>query len=210
VVFSDLFTVREVELIGGELLAGERPDLPTGGNIFFWRPPADLVNAPRVSGFSIERQYWQRKIVLRLEARDRYAIWCVEGQDTCLWVDSAGIAFSEAPNLEGVSNLHLVRDISTRTLSPGDKVLGEELFPYLVTAFTFLDTIDADVERFTVDELKFKEAVAEIKEGPDIYFSLSVDPGFALGVVQSLRQSGDWDTIKYLDLRVPNRAYYSG
>jgi hypothetical protein len=208
--FSDVFTIRAVDVIGGEYIGEEQVNLTPGGNILFWEPDIDLEKLPKISGFSVEKDYLERKVIVSFGSRDRYAIWCLEGKDECFWVDDAGVAFSGAPDLQGPLIFRLVRDSSGRTLSLGDKVLDSELFVNLIAAFNFLDEIDAEVQEFRIEDFKFKEAVARTKDGPDIYFSLTLDPHFGLGVVRSLRQSGEWDIIRYLDLRVPNRAYYSG
>jgi len=208
--FSDIVKIQKIEVIGDKYSMGEELSLAPGGNILFWEPDIELAKSPRVSGFSVEKDYFERKITINFKSRDRYAIWCLEGKNECFWVDDGGIAFSEAPDLKGPLIFRLVRDGSGRDLSLGDKVLDDNLFLNLVAAFDFLDEIDVEAQDFRVDDLKFKEATAIVKNGPDIYFSLTLDPHFGLGVIRSLRQSGEWNIIKYLDLRVPNRAYYSG
>ncbi len=208
--FSDICKIQAIDVVGDEYVVREELNLTPGGNILFWRPDIDLEKFPRISGFNIEKNYLERKIIINLESRDRYAIWCLEGKNECFWVDNMGVAFSEAPDLQGPLISRLVRDNSGRDLSLGDEVLDGELFTYLITVFNFLDEIDVEVQEFRIEDLKFKEAVARTKNGPDIYFSLMLDPHFGLGVVRSLRQSGEWSIIKYLDLRVLNRAYYSG
>jgi hypothetical protein len=207
--FSQAFIIQTIEIIG-EKYSAEELGLSTGGNIIFWKPVIELAKAPRISGFSVEKKYLERKVVLNLEARDKYAIWCLDVGGQCFWVDEEGIVFSEAPNLKGPLIFRLIRDPSDRSLSLGDSVLGPGLFQNLTAAFSFLDEIDLEIQEFRISDLKLQEATAKLKNGPDIYFGLNLDPRFGLEVVRSLRESGEWSIIKYLDLTVPNRAYYSG
>ncbi|MDD5710641.1 MAG: hypothetical protein PHV43_00865 [Candidatus Colwellbacteria bacterium] len=210
VYFSNVFKIQEIEIAGSEYVEGGGLGLSPGGNILWWEPDVDLAELPKVSSLSVEKRYLERKVIITLTSRERYAIWCVTGADKCFWVDEVGFAFSEAPDLQGPLIFRLIRDNSGRELALGDRVLDSELFTNLTAAFAFLEKIDVDLQEFRIEDLKFKEAVAQIKDGPDIYFSLTLDPHFGLGVVSSLRQSGEWNVIKYLDLRVPNRAYYNG
>ncbi|MCA9361552.1 hypothetical protein KC845_03265 [Candidatus Kaiserbacteria bacterium] len=52
-----------------------------------------------------------------------FALWCQsENDDTCLFIDHTGYAFSEAPNLTGSAFIRFVRD-------DDEPVLNEEIFP---------------------------------------------------------------------------------
>ncbi|MBU2101502.1 hypothetical protein KKH05_02185 [Patescibacteria group bacterium] len=207
--FSPVFKIQEIEIVGEELLVEYDLGEIRGANIIFWKPSFQLEESYRVAGAEIHKEYLKRKVIINLKARDRYLVWCEDVRDICYWVDESGFAFSEAPNFEGSLTLRLVRDSSGRELSLGDKVLEEELFSNLVLSIAFLEEMDIEAQEFVVGDLKFKEAFARVKNGPDVYFSLTLDPSFGKGVVKSLQNSGEWNTINYLDLRVPNRAYYN-
>ena len=60
-----------------------------------------------------------------------------------------------------------------------------------------------------IENIDYKEAVTDLSSGPDIYFSLLFDPGFARDVIEKLKASNEWSDLRYVDLRVENRAYYS-
>jgi len=76
-------------------------------------------------------------------------------------------------------------------------------------AIELLEGLDASISEIRLADLKFKEATAVISGGPEVYISLTIDPRFGKGVLESLMTSPDWGLIRYVDLRVENRAYYS-
>jgi len=208
--FSPIFEIKEVEISGEDLIANLDVETIKGQNIFFWKIDPNIFDGShRVAEVTVDKEFLKRKVIITLLARQKYTIWCFNKEDVCYWVDEKGFIFSEAPNLEGSLNLRIIKDSSERKLSLGDQVLEDELFKNLVLAITFMEDLNIEQEEIVIGDLKFKEAVARVKSGPDIYFSLMLDPSFAQNVVKSLRQSGEWNAINYLDLRVPNRAYYN-
>ena len=207
-IFSSAFTIQKVETEGGELAPGVDFNEAGGRNIIFYEPSFDLTSAPQAHSINLDKEYLKRIVKFTLSARERYAIWCLELRAECFWVDEGGIAFAPAPDIKGPLIVRLIRDESERELVLGDKVLEEEMFHNLKAAFVLLQELDISVQEFKIENLRFREAIATTN-GPSIYFSLQDDPSFGRAVVEQLRNSGEWDVVNYLDLRVPGRAYYS-
>ncbi len=207
--FSPFFVIQSIDIVGAEFLPEPVPTYAPGGNIIFWQPGLNLGEMSQVAALEINKDYWQRRITLVFQGKEKFAIWCLEKNNQCFWIDKTGVVFDEAPNLRGPLVFRLVRDYSERSLSLGERVLDEELFTNLLESLAFLESLDIPVGELKIENLKFKEIIALTHQGPDIYFSLLADPSFGQGVVSSLRQSGEWQSLNYLDLRVPNRAYYS-
>lgn len=205
---SPAFVIQAVEVEGGELAPGVDFNQAIGQNLLFYKPGFSLEDAHQAAAFDMDKRYLGRSVKITFTARERYAIWCVESQGACFWVDQEGNIFAEAPDIKGPLILRLIRDESERQLNIGEKVLDENLFVNLKAAFVLLEKLDIQTQEFKIENLKFREAVARTN-GPAIYFSLQDDPSFGENVVRQLRESGEWNSVTYLDLRVPGRAYYS-
>ena len=206
---TPVFKIKIVRVDGQEWSGGRDFSEGVGQNIFFWQPDIDLGDMPQVATSSLEKKYFSGEVTIRLEPRERYVIWCLEKQGECFWVGDNGVAFSSAPNLKGPLVFHLVRDYSEHRLSLGDRVLGEDQFANLKKAFDLMAELAIPVSEMRIENLNFKEVTAYSAGGPKILFSLLLDPEFGSGVIESLRQSGEWDSLSYVDLRISGRAYYS-
>ncbi len=207
--FSPLFEVRAIDVEGARLtdkaVIGGEP----GGNMLIWKPPVDILGLPTVATLDIEKRFLERRVILRIVESEKTLIWCLENNGDCFWTDGNGMIFSDAPNPQGSLLIKAVRDYSDRNLELGDRVLDGDFFQNLKSVFELLNGLEVPVKEMRIDKLEHREVIATIKNGPEIHFSLDLDPAFGEGVIESLMTSGKWNQIRYIDLRVKNRAYYS-
>lgn len=206
--FSSIFAIRAVEVDKGELAPEINFQEAVGENILFYQPSFSLENVPQAAVMELDKQYLNRTVKFTLSSKERYAIWCLEVKNECFWIDDVGVAFASAPDIKGPLVVRLIRDESDRELTLGDRVIEDSMFQNIKAAFVLLEELDIPTEEFRIENLKFREAVATTS-GPSIYFSLQDDPSFGRAVIEQLRQSGEWNAVNYLDLRVSGRAYYS-
>jgi len=131
-----------------------------------------------------------------------------EGSASCWWFDKNGILFEEAPLSEG-NLINKVDDFSERALKIGEPALEERLFSNLIKIFEVLEKSDLKIKSLRLEKLELQEIVANPLNNsfPKIYFSLRIDPKFAIAALESLKNLG-LERIEYIDLRVENRAYY--
>ena len=207
--FSDLFKIQTIEVLGARLVEEGTISGPTGGNILFWKTPITVGDFPQLANITVEKDYANRTVKITVEERGKVLIWCDGENESCFWADENGFIFTEAPIPEGTLVVNVVKDYTNRELKIGESVLPTDLFVNLKHAIELLEGLDASIKEIRLDDLKFKEAAAVIAGGPEIYFSLTFDPRFGKGVLESLMGSPDWGAIRYVDLRVENRAYYS-
>jgi len=127
---------------------------------------------------------------------------------SCWWFDKNGILFEEAPLSEG-NLINKVDDFSERALKIGEPALEERLFSNLIKIFEVLEKSDLKIKSLRLEKLELQEIVANPLNNsfPKIYFSLRIDPKFAIAALESLKNLG-LERIEYIDLRVENRAYY--
>lgn len=222
IFFSGLFATSAVEVRGNELADGEGImktakeaairgkwfyELTGSNNILFWRE-AEMVDLPagllQVASIKVSKDLKERKIIIEAIERNKFVVWC-EGD--CFWMDEAGVLFSEAPEAEGML-IKIIRVNSDRKLALGERPLPEKETKNFVEIISFLDNLGLTATDMEIGDLRFKEINARIFGGPKVLFSLIIDPTFGKPAIESLRKSGLWEKIEYLDLRVDGRAYY--
>jgi len=207
--FSPYFKIEAIDVEGAVLIDEETIRGPTGGNILFWKPIIRQDDLPQLASIAFKKDFLNRRVIILVEEREKFLIWCLNENDNCFWADEGGFIFTKAPIPEGTFVVSVVRDYTDRDLNIGDNVLPSELFVNLDSIIGLLHDVDIPIDELRIDELKFKEATAVTVGGPEIYFSLLFNPRFGEGVLDSLKTSPDWRAIRYVDLRVENRAYYS-
>lgn len=208
--FTPAFQIQAIVISGGTPAQQEVLRQKTSNNLLFWKPPINQKDYPQIAKLEVKRNFVERKIVVNLEERQKEMIWCLEKIQQCLWVDNAGFAFTPAPFTTGtLVEVKVIRDYSDREIKVGENALDPKYFKNLKAALELLVELNLPVNEVRVENIDYKEAVADLSSGPDIYVSLLFDPGFARDVILKLKSSNEWNVLRYLDLRVENRAYYS-
>ncbi|MBN2197690.1 hypothetical protein JW698_00610 [Candidatus Wolfebacteria bacterium] len=195
-------------------------------NILIWKEkvPENIFKIyPQITELIIEKNYFKREIKLIIQERQKTGIWCFKTQikidettnvsmqinaneflTSCWWFDKKGIIFEQAPLIEG-SLINKINDFSGRNIQVGESVLEKELFLNLLKIFEMLEKINLNIKSFRMERIELQEIITE--SSPEIYFSLRIDPLFALPVFESIKNIG-LKKIEYIDLRMENRVYY--
>jgi len=207
--FSPIFQIESINVDGAELIDPTKISGPVSGNILFWKPPVLIDEIPQLASLAFEKDIANNSISINVKEREKSIIWCLEPRNECFWADESGFIFTNAPSPDGVFLISVVRDYTERDLNIGDNVLPQELFVNLDSTIRLLSSVDIPIDELRINDLKFKEATGFVSGGPEIYFSLLVDPSFGKNVLEALSTSPEWGRVQYIDLRVENRAYYS-
>ncbi|MBI4993730.1 hypothetical protein HZC33_02105 [Candidatus Wolfebacteria bacterium] len=180
-----------------------------GDNILVWSGGISdfLKTQPIFSVLEINKNYFKREISIKFEKRERYGVWCQKNA-ACWWIDKNGIVFEKAPKVEGEMILK-VNDNSDQQLDFGKGVLRDDLFKNLIKIFEILQKTGINIKTLYIENLALEEIEARplINSIPQIYFSLRLDPAFALSAIKSFKKIG-LNKIKYIDFRIENRVYY--
>ncbi len=195
-------------------------------NILVWQtdPKEFLKEYPQLENLDIEKDYFSREVSINATEREKFGIWCAQTPNNaeqaqpqnnaensasqCGWFDKSGVLFAEAPIIE-TEILNRVNDSSGRNINIGDTVLPSEFMPNLAAIFDILDKENLNTKTVYLDDLALQEVYTKAASGdPKIYFSLNFNPEFSLAAINSLKDSGQWSKIGYVDFRVENRAYY--
>jgi len=209
VFFSQVFRIKDIRVDGAVFTDTSKITDDGTWNILFWKPPVDIGSLEYVADFTIEKNYIDRTLLVTLDERERKVVWCLEKSGNCFWIDDEGYVFSPAPYPSGALVIKTVRDHTERDIGLGDFVLPKNLHLNLKRIFNLIDEMSLPVTEVRIDDLKYEEMTVSVSGGPDIYFSLSINPDFGRSVIESLKASDEWGKALYIDLRVENRAYYS-
>lgn len=241
--FTDTFYYNHIEINGLRQL--KPVDILKSERISFFES-LPVIN-PQIKSRTVERHYFERKLVIFVVEREPYAIWC-RGQDgapvfpapsitvtpiamaisteasssgsaankplevilgeapqDCYWFDRDGFIMADAPATEGVL-IKDVSDVSGREVNIGDYVLPDEELAAMFRIFSFIDKSGLEIKSYRLEPLNKQELLAFIKAGPVIYFSLRLDPSFALEPIKSLAST--LPSLQYVDLRSENKIFY--
>ncbi|PIR44181.1 hypothetical protein COV23_01340 [Candidatus Wolfebacteria bacterium CG10_big_fil_rev_8_21_14_0_10_31_9] len=125
----------------------------------------------------------------------------------CYWFDDTGMAFSESPVIES-ELFKKVSDFSGQEIKLGEKVMPEKFFENLKKIFKIIDVSVINSNTIKIKDMSLQEVEVDSLADPKLLFSLNNNPEFSLSAIDSLKKSGKWEKLNYIDFRVENRAYY--
>ncbi|MFH1189048.1 MAG: hypothetical protein V1652_04375 [bacterium] len=182
-------------------------------NILSWRNSTvtdiPAIFSPNIAEIDIERNLFQRTVLVVLREREKKAVWCIakDGEEQCMWVSEEGWLLGSAPFFEG-RVIPIVHERSYRDVVKGEAVISPQEMKNFLHAFQLLEEVGVTPISIIVENMRFKEFEIETGEGQKFYFSFLFDPLYTESVVRSLEDSEEWKTIDYVDLRVENKVYY--
>lgn len=202
---ADVRHALEAQVFGGHFLYY----LLGFNNLLIWpdhiKDPDKFL--PQIKSLDIEKNYWKKTITVHVVERSPYGIWCVVGGRNCFWFDDTGKIFKKSPLSEG-NLIKTVSDSTGRSLGLGGYVLSENYFSNLRSAFEVLDGSGLSIKSVELKDLALEEVSIKTGNGPQLYFSLRFGAEWTLPVLKNLMAQNSFGRLKYIDLRIENRAYY--
>ncbi len=216
---SPVFRIRNFDVIGKDHLSDDEvvkilePLVMTSriktflgkNNILSWSISFPDTSKTALLEASINRNWIRQSVSISIKERERLAIWCGSAGD-CGWIDSSGMIFENAPQVEG-SLILTIFDINSKSIRFGEKVSEDRFSGNIVKILNNLKNLGLAVEKITFDS-----ALQEIRvrnySGPDIFLSIRFDPDSNIGSLKSLIEKSGLKNYRYIDLRVENRIYY--
>ena len=203
---ADIMTVLEAQVFEGNSVKyalGFRNYLIWPDNI---KDPGKFL--PQIKSINIKKHYWGKKIEARVVERSPYGTWCAGSEaPECFWFDEDGYIFKRGLPSEG-NIIKSVNDLSGRKLGLGNTVLENNFFSNLKGAFEILEKSGIGVRAIELKDLALEEVVAKTTEGPLVYFSLRFSSANSADLLGTLGEGKSFSKLQYVDLRIPNRAYY--
>lgn len=224
-VYSDFAKVKEIKVEGAritneevllaslasEIIESDRWRALFGtDNLVFWlgaEPAEILKRMPLLADLKINTDLWQQKIKLEVGERKLEGVWCL-AEDGCFVFDKDGIAFRNAPYLEGALILKII-DENKRAIQLGAPLLPDSSwFNNLLTAVKGIKDGELAAAEIKVKSLELREWEVKLPSGLVLKFSLEHVPADLSQVIGNLKNELDFSKLQYVDFRVPNRVYY--
>ena len=171
---------------------------------------SELAAMPEIDNLVINKEYGRKTLTVDVVNKKPFAIWCLKKvlPASCFLFDLNGAIFGKSPEAGG-NLIQVVSDYSQDNLSIGSKILKDELVPNVISILKTISASGVAVNEISIKDLTREEINVQTAAGPVIYFSLHYPAGTYLSFIQSLSpSSATFKNIQYIDLRVPNRAYY--
>lgn len=217
VVISEIFKVN-VQIFGLQRLTKQQFLISVAGEVFqnrlkgflglnnYFTWPSDLkLKEPLIAGISVDKQLFKKKILVIVEERQPFGIWCVNNPERCFWFDKEGVIFEPAPISEGYLILRIDSD-SEQPLILGEAAVKPEFYHAIYDVLGFFSDSGLGVESYLLKN-QLQEFHIQLKNGPGIRFGYRFNSKGALDALNNFMQKEDWRKSDYIDLTVENRVY---
>ena len=166
---------------------------------------------PATKKIDINRDFRQQKIDIKINIYPVAAIWCLNDQQKCFYLNPQGIIFQKSPVLGG--NLFLViDDLSNQSLLIGKKVIMPDFLDFLRRLNQSLIRNKFLIDKLQVRCLPEEEAIVWIKKpvSAKILFSPNLPLAKQIDELKVVIEKINERNNKFysIDLRIENRAYW--
>lgn len=174
-------------------------------NFLLWLKDVNYRH-PAILKMSINRDFWNQKIVFNIEEREPAGIWCfpiaeLELVENCYWFDKEGVLFNESPSTAG----YLIYKIQDSVVKDG---LIPSRFKTVAAVLDIFKNKNVPIRIVNIND-KSQELIVETQQGTEITISLRFDPTATLiSALDTIVKKIGFKNIQYLDLTVENRIYY--
>ncbi len=171
---------------------------------------SELASLPGIENLVVSKEYGSKTVAVDIISKKPFAIWCLKKNSppSCFLFGQNGVIFGKSPEASG-NLIQVISDYSQDNLSVGSKILEDEFVPNMISILKVLSEADLSVSEISLKNSTREEIDVQTDSGPVIYFSLRFSAENYLSFIKSLSPASvSFKNIQYIDLRVPNRAYY--
>lgn len=196
---------RLLSAVNQELFRHFWPRLLGADHYLSWIGKID-IREPLLAKLVVNRDFWNKKIILAIEERQPYGVWCYQNviPKNCYWFDESGIIFEPAPRPEGYLILRVDSDGPPANL--GELAIKNEWFGIFKKIVNFFKKSGLAVSDYIIMS-DLQEIRANILASPTIRFSFRFDPKNSLAALESYLAKNKIKGIEYIDLTADNRLY---
>lgn len=183
----------------------------------------------QIQSIKIKKNIVEKNIFIEITERKEIGIYCqgelaatdsVDQQEpipqevktgACYYIDQYGVIFEQAPQTSGTLIL-VINDLSSKNVEIGCSVINQKLLKELVDLREYLTKqLSLKAIDFVIETSVLKELRINTNEGWYILFDPSrslLDQAENLRLVLEEKIKDERKSLKYIDLRIENRAYY--
>jgi len=203
-VFDSRFRVKEISIVGHELVSEEQINAATqlcGASIFAIQPQrlAQLIptRCPGVEAAEV-RCLLPNKVIVQVAERKVQFVWETQGMRYLL--DGSGLVLMPG---EVIGPFVLIRDLDDVPIQPGERV-----DPAALNMVRGLQHCMPEMTHFDYSRAYGVSITNEL--GWSIWFGLEGDPAYKVGLMKSLvaQLSRQRVKVRYIDIRVDERPTY--
>ena len=216
--YSPLFKISEVRVYNNKAVKTEDIKISLNElsqNIFLISKQelTDVITQgfPRIVSVKVEKNIFTRKLELKITERKEVGILCEKVDNKCYYLDKDGVLFEEAPQTSGTLIL-IINDFSEKEIIVGEAFISQELINELTWVREYLfkslevSALDFEIGLVSPNDLKVNTYAGWyilLDKSKNIKNQLE-----ALKLVLEKKIGEGKEDLKYIDLRIENRAYY--
>lgn len=220
---SPLFKINEVKVISATeidtaaIIKAVKQQVASqsgllGPDSYFAWSTSNTYAAPNASTIEVEKSIFSHTITLRVEPRQRFAVWCKNGTendatDKCFWVDQTGLLFEPAPQSDGQLLQTMYDDAPDAQFVLGQQILEAKSFDAVTKIFK------SDIlKHIGIGSIRLSRSLQELTattiSGTKLIFSIRFDPELsALPALAKFIADPGLSKLQYVNLTVENRAF---
>lgn len=230
-IYFPLFKVRSVSVIGeysvpdmyvvsaiaSKLMAYSSLNRVLGlDNILVWGGSKKTIDGalkelPTIGSLEISRNFFNGRVIIKALDRQKEILWCVTSSGLCYFTDATGVVFLRAGDITSSvssSTVPVMLDSYDNNLTMLKSILSGSDYSNLLEVILFIEKLGYKTPTLYLRDLNYEEVSFKTPDGKEIYFSLLFNSSGDLDAVKNIINSGEWNGVHYVDLRVQGRVYY--
>lgn len=190
-----------------------------------------INNFPKIKEVTLTKKFRDNALVINITEREAAAIWCraipeesvsisssSAGQllsqapqaENCFFADASGFIFGEAPILSGGA-VPTVYEQTTLPINIKDEVSSPKTLEFILAVKKELAAVNLNLTDFVIKSQSLGDLEILTPEGWIIYLDISHPPASQINALKRVLEEEikeNRNRLEYIDLRVPDRAYY--
>lgn len=226
---------EEIQKIADDILSVKFLNKIPKNNLIFL-PEQEITRSilndfPKIKEVTLTKKFMDHTLVINIIERESSAIWCrvlpeesflvsssSAGQlpnqapqaENCFFADAGGFIFGEAPILSGGA-VPTVYEQTASAINIKDKVSNPRTLEFILAAKKELTAVNLNLTDFVIKSQSLGDLEILTPEGWIIYLDISNSPASQVNALKRVLEEEikeNRNRLEYIDLRVPDRAYY--